>query len=276
MITYRSNGGRLGENISFIYGILRFCKINNISYDNIYIDKNYTNIPLLNNENKEYVFLENKEMFCNIWSIFKDYKLDISKFKHINLYCKSDLAQMYDFNKFYDLKKNIIFSNWWSLNSYWVKKDLNFDYKLLNYICRPKKLVRKIINKYKNILNNSVAIHIRRGDYLAIRNKNILKTDIQKKFNFYFDDTKTILDINNIIDIIKKNISLNKNILIFSDDIEWCKSNLYFYKNVYFIENQKPYEDIILMSLCNEVIENPGSFFSLVAKILSMYNNELF
>lgn len=276
MITYQSNGGRLGENISFIYGILRFCKINDLSFDNVYINKKYTNVPLLNNEDKEYVFLKNKEMFSNIWSIFKDYELDISKFDHINLCCKSDLAQLYDFNRFYDLRKNIIFSNWWSLNLYWVKKDLNFDYKLLNYICRPKKLVKRITNKYKNILDNSIAIHIRRGDYLAIRNKNILKSDIKKKFNFYFDNTKTIFNINYIIDIIKKNISLNKNILIFSDDIEWCKLNLSFYKNVYFIENQKPYEDMVLMSLCNEVVENPGSFFSLVAKILSMYNHELF
>jgi hypothetical protein len=275
MITYKCNGGRLGENISFIYGVLRFCKINNISYDNVYIYKYYTNTPLLINEEKEYVFLNNKEMFANIWNLFKDYKIDVDKYNHINLCCKSDLAQLYDYCKFFDLSPNVIFSNWWSLNLYWVKKDLNFDFKLLHYICRPKKLVKRLLKKYKDILHNSVAIHVRRGDYLALQNKNMLKPDICSKYNYYFDNTKKIRNINDIVYLLKMNISNNKNILIFSDDIQWCKTNFDFYKNVYFIENQKPYEDMILMSLCDEVIENSGSFFSLVAKILSMYNHEL-
>jgi hypothetical protein len=48
-------------------------------------------------------------------------------------------------------------------------------------------------------------------------------------------------------------------LLIFSDDIDWCKNNLQF-KNMVFIENQNTFEDIWLMSLCKHNIIANSSF----------------
>ena len=56
-----------------------------------------------------------------------------------------------------------------------------------------------------------------------------------------------------------KTSNLFSNILIFSDDIEWCKNNLHF-DFLHYIEGNEPYKDMILMSLCDYVIPNPGSF----------------
>ena len=42
----------------------------------------------------------------------------------------------------------------------------------------------------------------------------------------------------------------NPNILVFSDDIQWCKDNLKF-DNLHFIENQSDILDMYLISMCN-------------------------
>ena len=47
--------------------------------------------------------------------------------------------------------------------------------------------------------------------------------------------------------------------LIFSDDIEWCKSN-FIGDNFLFLENNSPGEDLCLMSLCNDNIIANSSF----------------
>ena len=66
MLTYECNGGRLGENISFIYGLFKFCKVNNIPYNNIIIDINYKNKPLTKLEKEEFVFWVFRKLFRQI------------------------------------------------------------------------------------------------------------------------------------------------------------------------------------------------------------------
>jgi len=271
MISYISNGGRLGENISFLYGIFKFCKINDIDFNNIILNLNYKNNPLTIYEKDQYIFKENIEMFSNIKYIFKDLNTDyFKKFILIDLYNQYDIAQLYNFFKYNRMDKNtdILFRNWWSLDKYWINRDSRFDLKLLNHICRPTKLSNRLYRKHRNILKKSVAIHIRRGDFLGILNDKILKKEIVNNKKYYFVNKK-IYTIDEINHLITRNLLLQKNVLIFSDDIEWCKNNFNIYKNVYFLHNKKPYEDLILMSLCDEVIANEGSSFSNIAYILS-------
>lgn len=276
MITYKCNGGRLGENISFIYGIMRFCKINNISYNEIVVDYDYCNINLLKSGQPEYIFHDNEDMFYNIKNIF--HRINnvsyFDNFKLIDICCKTDVAQLYNFYKFNNYKKsdNIMFYNWWSLDEYWMYRDKSFDYKLLNDICRPQHLVDKYLNMYKEVLTNSVGIHIRRGDFLALDDIDILNNDVKDKFNLYFKHKK-LYSLNNLYKLIYDNSKYN-NIIIFSDDIQWCKDNLNIKSNIYYMENNKPYEDLILMSLCSKLVPNPGSFFSKVANILNMYDKK--
>ena len=55
-------------------------------------------------------------------------------------------------------------------------------------------------------------------------------------------------------------IGKEKLFFIFSDDINWCKNNFDFIENKFFIENNKDYEDLILMSLCSHNIIANSSF----------------
>lgn len=51
--------------------------------------------------------------------------------------------------------------------------------------------------------------------------------------------------------------------LIFTGAIEWTKANFPFHRpNMIFIEGNRPYIDLYLMSLCEHQIVSPGSTFS--------------
>jgi hypothetical protein len=106
-------------------------------------------------------------------------------------------------------------------------------------------------NKYKNILSeNTCSIHVRRGNYLNLQN---------------FHPVQSIEYYKKAIDFFSADITF----LIFSDDINWCKNQFQFLKNKIFIENNKDYEDLYLMSMCkNNIIANSsfswwGSYLNL-------------
>lgn len=102
----------------------------------------------------------------------------------------------------------------------------------------------------EKILNeeNSCSIHVRRGDYLNNKNQKIYKTLNSKYY------------LNAVSWIEKKHKKIKY--FIFSDDIDWVKSNLDF-KNAVYIEDsnkRKPHEDILLMSKCNHNIIANSTF----------------
>lgn len=98
-----------------------------------------------------------------------------------------------------------------------------------------------ISDQYSDIdFNNSVSMHVRRGDYLR------------------FPDIHPCLSIeyyNNAIKLIKN----YKNLLVFSDDKKWCKANLK-YDNIIYIDNEPDYIDLYLMSRCRDNIIANSSF----------------
>ena len=92
-----------------------------------------------------------------------------------------------------------------------------------------------------NIIDeNSISLHLRRTDYLTSNGYHPVQ-DIS-----YFSDG---------IDIIG---DYNK-IYVFSDEIEWCKTNLNFQRMV-FMEGYSNIEDLRLMSLCKYNIIANSSF----------------
>lgn len=100
-----------------------------------------------------------------------------------------------------------------------------------------------IINqKYSFIRNKKcTGIHVRRGDYLKYPNHHPTQN-----LQYYLSG----------IDIVKNDTEL---FIVFSDDIEWCKNNIKI-DNVIFIENEKDYIELYLMSLCKNNITSNSSF----------------
>src|SRR6266498_78616 len=95
-----------------------------------------------------------------------------------------------------------------------------------------KEKIKPLVEKISK--ENSVSLHIRRGDILKLKEAYILPLEFYKK----------------AIKIIKEKVK-NPKFYIFSDDILWCKKN---FKNLGFsmdfIEGNEGYEDFELMRSC--------------------------
>lgn len=93
----------------------------------------------------------------------------------------------------------------------------------------------------------SVGIHIRRGDYVKYPDKFPMCTP-----NYY----------KKALEIIKQKYK-DVSIFIFSDDLNWCKSELSFINNVTFVENKvntEAFVDMLLMSRCKHNIIANSTF----------------
>jgi hypothetical protein len=107
-------------------------------------------------------------------------------------------------------------------------------------LIKPTEEIQNYIKiKYSSYLTSSTSIHIRRGDYLNLSNHHP-----PQSLEYYM---KCINDI------------AYDNLLIFSDDIKWCKENIKL-KNILFVENEKDYIELFLMSKCNINIISNSSF----------------
>jgi len=113
---------------------------------------------------------------------------------------------------------------------------------ILEYFC-DFSIYDNIVNeKYSFIKSNRcTAIHVRRGDYLKFPNHHPTQT-----LEYYLS----------AIEILKDKTDL---FVIFSDDIKWCKENIKINGAIY-IENEKDYIELYLMSLCENNITCNSSF----------------
>ena len=92
--------------------------------------------------------------------------------------------------------------------------------------------------------SNSVSLHIRRGNYLNLKNVNVLDVDYYIK----------------AVDYLRKSIE-KPTFFIFSDDLEWCKNSLGFLDNCVFVDRTKTeIDDLKLMSFCQHNIIANSSF----------------
>ena len=91
---------------------------------------------------------------------------------------------------------------------------------------------------------NSVSLHVRRGNYLNLKNFNVLDIDYYMK----------------AVEYIRKNVE-KPTFYIFSDDLEWCKNSLGFLDNCVFVDSTKTeIDDLKLMSFCQHNIIANSSF----------------
>lgn len=104
---------------------------------------------------------------------------------------------------------------------------------------------------YKMTKENSVAIHVRHGDY---QDKQFCKTYCVQEEDYYQKAIKYINDINH---------GKIDSFYFFSDDIEWCKQKFNDMNKVTFIDkriSQSPHTDMWLMKKCKNIIMANSTF----------------
>jgi hypothetical protein len=111
--------------------------------------------------------------------------------------------------------------------------------KLLDYSFLSNSYFNEKYNFIKNKITTS--IHIRRGDYLNYPNHH---------------PTQSLEYYENSINLLKDKTEL---FIVFSDDINWCKENIKL-DNIVYIDDEKDYIEIYLMSLCDNNIISNSSF----------------
>ncbi len=139
------------------------------------------------------------------------------------------------------------------LDGYWQSENYFLEIKDIIYreLSIKTELSIKNQNQLKEIsLVNSISLHIRRGDYIT--NNRVSKIYETCSLEYY----------QKACDYISDRIE-NPVFFIFSDDIEWAKSNLRNqYNNIFVDANcaQSAIEDLRLMSSCNHHIIANSTF----------------
>jgi hypothetical protein len=116
-----------------------------------------------------------------------------------------------------------------------IEKEIREDFTFKNEILNPcKEMISSV--------ENPIAVHVRRTDY--IRNS-------ENHFNLPLEYYEAALD----------HFEKDRNVIIFSDDSEWCKSQKLFSDDRFMIsENTDNRVDLCLMSLCNDFIIANSSY----------------
>lgn len=155
---------------------------------------------------------------------------------YFGIYCVPD-----GYMKLYDST-----SNHQSLVGYFQSHKY-FD-KYRDVLIKELKVQDKVLDRNKKLLeeiqkNNSVCVHIRRGDYVG-SNHQVCTPAYYKK----------------AVSIMKKKVFKAK-FYVFSDDINWVKENLDLGVKVTYIEGNNPnYEELRLMYSCKHFIISNSSF----------------
>jgi hypothetical protein len=132
--------------------------------------------------------------------------------------------------------KNMLLDGYFASEKYFK----NIEHILRELFSPPPEHVENFNRKYRSDKQTElVSIHVRRGAYLAnLKHHNICNLDYYNQAMSNFDQSKT-------------------KFIIFSDDLEWCKKN---FKDVYFAEGQKDFEDFYDMMLCDHNIIANSTF----------------
>ena len=165
------------------------------------------------------------------------------------------------------------------VSSYFVEKKLLFDQSLSDVdrnislfgyfqderyfldVCDDLKRMFKpkcqLNNEQKAICRNissknTLAIHVRRGDYLSDEQSN--KIHGSCSLNYYKSAVNKLINENVI--------NSNTKLFVFSDDIEWCKLNLLFDLNTIFVNGDEgsPEIDLYIMSKAEHFVISNSTF----------------
>jgi hypothetical protein len=137
-------------------------------------------------------------------------------------------------------KDNMLISGYFQSDRYFN----DIKYKIVNdYYKFRDSHVNYVRDKYKNIIPDSIAVHVRVGG-----DRHLLRDSFPIVPSEYYQEA-----INMICDL--RDI---QNINVFSDNIAFAKGM--FPDNVNFIENETNISDLVFMSLCNHNILGNSTF----------------
>jgi len=164
----------------------------------------------------------------------------IDSFKNNNIYPETTFE--YDNSFFENCPDNVDIQGFFQTEKYFLQiKD--FIYKEYTFQKKYINLGNIYIDRYLTQWeqDKKIALHIRRTDYLT--DGNFIKLSL----DYY----------NNALEFFDKKIP----VLIFSDDIDWCKEQKLFTSNrFHFINLQNTYVSLFLMTKCNYHVIANSSF----------------
>ncbi len=145
----------------------------------------------------------------------------------------------------FEIQSSCYFEGYWQSEQYFYP----IKNKIIDLFEFKQPLNHSTERLCSQIDDSTVSMHIRRGDYLLGMNRNLNLCTLD-----YYNAAVTLL---------QSYKSINK-IIIFSDDIPWCKKNLEF-KNIELIfvdwnKNEDSWQDMYLMSKCHHNIISNSSF----------------
>lgn len=127
----------------------------------------------------------------------------------------------------------------------WFQSEKYFDINLTKYFFEfePKFLVALRLKFQSVFEKKTILISIRRGDFVHHPDY------FQLPINYY---------INALIDNFPD--WRNKNLVILSDDVDYCKFHFSFLENVFFADNLNAIEQLAIASLCDDFIISNSTF----------------
>lgn len=250
MIIIRISGGIGNQLFQYVFGKYLSEKFNQkVEYDiesYKYIDK-ARDLELLLLDNSLSISHNNHELSKRKGLVRALYILTL-KLKNKSHYIKDSNIYAYinDKNITFKQDSDYYFDGYWQVPSIAEHMD-----RYILSIKFPQESMPENILYYKNLITEckiSTSIHIRRGDYFSpklINKYGVCDVDYYTK----------ALDIINTL-------APNSTIFIFSDDLEWVRTNLSFHNKIIYVENYKinSYWYILIMSLCSHNIISNSSF----------------
>ena len=136
----------------------------------------------------------------------------------------------------YSQDENLLLKGYYQSEKYFIN---NKDY-IIN-LFKPTEIIKQIILEKLPNIQNSISIHIRRGDYL-----NFPQHHPQQTLEYYMSAINLL--------------GVDKNYLIFSDDLNGVKTMFDFLPNKQFISLGKNYLDLYAISMCEHNIISNSTF----------------
>ena len=140
---------------------------------------------------------------------------------------------------------------------YWQSEKyfLHNKKQIINLFTEYKNKIQDKLNKKFDCEQKTISLHIRRGDYLKYQHAHVVQG-----LEYYDEGLKRLAN-----ELKYENVEeMNKDfkVIVFSDDIEWCRNQDLFksLKNIKYMSKNTAIEDLYLMSMCNHHIIANSTF----------------